>query len=65
MKQWGVFTNFYNGITISNREVAVAFCDTEDAAIAEAIRDSWKCYNSIMKNLHMNMKWNFLQQIVM
>lgn len=50
MKQWGVFTNFYNGITISNRDVAVAFCDTEGAAIAEAIRDSWKCYNSIMKN---------------
>lgn len=33
MKQWGVFTNFYNGITISNREAAVAFCDTEDAAL--------------------------------
>lgn len=25
MKQWGVFTNFYNGITIDNSDIAIDF----------------------------------------
>lgn len=50
MKQWGVFTNFYNGITIDNSDIAIDFFDTEDAASAEALREAWKCYKSIQKN---------------
>lgn len=50
MKQWDVFTNFYNGITIDNSDIAIDFFDTEDAARAEALREAWKCYKSIQKN---------------
>lgn len=50
MKQWGVFTSFYNGITIDNSDIAIDFFDTEDAASAEALREAWKCYKSIQKN---------------
>lgn len=50
MKQWGVFTNFYNGITIDNRNIAIDFFDTEDTAVAEALHEAWECYRSIRKN---------------
>ena len=50
MKQWGVFTNFYNGITIDNSDIAIDFFDTEDAASTEAFYEAWKCYKSIQKN---------------
>ena len=33
MKRWGVFTNFYNGITIDGREVFLDDYDTKDAAL--------------------------------
>ena len=38
MKLWGVFTNFYDGITIDGREVLVSEYDTKDDALKEAIR---------------------------
>lgn len=38
MKQWGVFTNFYDGITIDGREVLVSEHDTKDDALKDAIR---------------------------
>lgn len=50
MKQWGVFTNFYNGVTIDNSDIAIDFFDTEDTASTEALREAWKCYKSIQKN---------------
>lgn len=39
MKRWGVFTNFYNGITIDSREAWLDDYDTKDAALEEAIHD--------------------------
>jgi hypothetical protein len=39
MKRWGVFTNFYNGITIDGREVFLDDYDTKDAALEEAIHN--------------------------
>lgn len=39
MKRWGVFTNFYNGITIDGRKVFLDDYDTKDAALEEAIHN--------------------------
>lgn len=54
MKQWGVFTNFYDGITIDGREGLVSEYDTKDDALKEAIRYGLQILNHFKTDDFMN-----------
>lgn len=54
MKLWGVFTNFYDGITIDGREVLVSEHDTKDDALKEAIRYGLQILNHFKTDDFMN-----------
>ena len=77
MKQWGVFTNFYNGITIDNRNVAIDFL-TLKIQLSQKLfmkhgnaTDQFRkmrshiFMESLMRRFHTNISWNILQRIVM
>lgn len=54
MKLWGVFTNFYDGITIDGREALVSEYDTKDDALKEAIRYGLQILNHFKTDDFMN-----------
>ncbi len=54
MKQWGVFTNFYDGITIDGREVLISEHDTKDDALKEAIRYGVQILNQFKTDSFIN-----------